>query len=975
MSTQLTQQLQAVSQPTRTLCKHLVQKGPTAFHGRPCRKEAVTNGYCETHFNESKKRVQEKLTSAGPAVIIRFPTDRAEKLLASTIFENQEEIKVYTATGHWSYRKWDVIKTQLTKYVAKSKQQDNWSVVTENNIVLPCGRMTVRIGRNDNYALRYGVSMMPKVIRNCLFGQNFYDIDQAAAHCVITGGLFKHDEAFFSKMKHSISRVLHICQVDNREAELKRLQTLTGCTRDEAKILITSMLYGGSVRDWFQQYALDYEPSADKPDLYNYYSELETEFRKGAEMLLKTAYKETFELCERTNMHDDELIKNIYCRAWSWVCCGYERKLLLAIAEQAAEDGIEVGALIHDGLHVYKSKTIEAMTNEYLPRWEKGARELVRMVTGIDFPIRLTIKAMEFDESLLQPSKGLSLADHETYESVRADFEQYVFLVTRSKRYLMLPKYAEDMPEFCTKRDLETCYEHLKYYEIEYNEKQRCEQKVGRSFLKRYLEDEGKLTYQKIDFAPPGYPVQLRSDAYNGWSGFAAESTIPDGNDYSAQIKLISDHLLYLCNNEVQPFIYNLLWYASLAQFPGIKPNVMLTMKSLMEGNGKSFMATLTCNMIGRKHSVTVSNVSDLIGTFTATLDNKVYIHLEEFNQTALTVKENELLLDLLVSPQDRITYKGANPDYRNSCTHFTAASNNINAFRTVNQNGQDARRIYYQEVTAMPKDSEYYSTLMPLAHNEQVIRAWFDYLKTVRYTAVKDATGKYTLAFHVDGTGDSVSKIDWKALRPETEQAKEAKEHQQPLEHQWFAEFIAQKIREMNKKNKAQTALTPEKRIVKCVSDSGKICCGAGCTDACTNFTRDYLIPVTTVGDLWIEFQKFYTERNKAYQSSASLFGNKLKTILAQNELLDQTHFRRTTVKGYARYYWFLREMETQLINKKFLKPEDVDPDQADENKAFVSLLQRYRKDKQPQVDQPEETQEDQPESDDEFTDGEYDE
>jgi len=139
------------------------------------------------------------------------------------------------------------------------------------------------------------------------------------------------------------------------------------------------------------------------------------------------------------------------------------------------------------------------------------------------------------------------------------------------------------------------------------------------------------LEWPGKNFKPDGTgfypdPKKCPPGSMNFFRGFQVE---PEPGDCSPYL----DHLLYvMCAGDESTYRYLLGWLGHLFQYPDIKPNVAVVLKSV-EGTGKGTMAEPLLRIVG-PHGIKTNGAYAIAGRFNGTVANRLLIFADEVDLT-----------------------------------------------------------------------------------------------------------------------------------------------------------------------------------------------------------------------------------------------------------------------------------------------------------------------------------------------------
>lgn len=271
------------------------------------------------------------------------------------------------------------LKGSIKKYLKYGKNQKNSVRYTKNEI----GRLKICLDNIkkdkksnepvDSCRSQYNFK---KIVKSTMCDKHYVDLDIVNCHPV----LLLH---VFNQMKYE-TPILSLF-VEKRDKFFKDLEKQK-ISRDECKALFMCIFYGGKIFNWCQKNNFDITKI---PSVYN---DLESEIIKNRNQLLQRdeMFKYTIE-AQKTKKDN----WNIQGTALSYFIQTIECKMILTMYEWLKDHKYNVGALIHDGLHLQK----QFRDSEY-DKIIKGLHNEIFDKTGIK--VTLKIKPFELVPELNQ---------------------------------------------------------------------------------------------------------------------------------------------------------------------------------------------------------------------------------------------------------------------------------------------------------------------------------------------------------------------------------------------------------------------------------------------------------------------------------------------------------------------------------------------------------------------------------------------
>jgi hypothetical protein len=243
-------------------------------------------------------------------------------------------------------------------------------------------------------------------------------------------------------------------------------------------------------------------------------------------------------------------------------------------------------------------------------------------------------------------------------------------------------------------------------------------------FLKRWLADDAKRTYQTCIFDPRGsLPYN-----YNTYVGMRAAALPPVQDTAAAQAGLQSllHHIQEVFCNGVQAHAdYVLKWFASIVRYPYRKTEVLLLLFGV-EGCGKSMIIDFFANRVLGTHLSfqTASPGVDVFGKFAVGTHRKLLCFCDEGGEEL--TKYQDALKNLITAKAIRIEKKGHDIRIEDNYTNVIVASNNQGPVRI---SSNDRRVVAFQCSDVYKDNLPYFEALAGALASDDCARAFYDFL------------------------------------------------------------------------------------------------------------------------------------------------------------------------------------------------------------------------------------------------------
>jgi hypothetical protein len=196
--------------------------------------------------------------------------------------------------------------------------------------------------------------------------------------------------------------------------------------------------------------------------------------------------------------------------------------------------------------------------------------------------------------------------------------------------------------------------------------------------IKLWLKHPQRRKHREIGFNPRS--VGHTRKLFNNWTDFAITAEMAAKwaaeNDWETAVKPFVEHILDIwCKGNTDYADYVLNWYAHILQRPWDKTRVSLSVKSRLEGAGKTIVDESVGVVIGEKYYVEISDESQVLGQFTSVLANKLLVVMDEAVWGG-DKKSHGKLLSTITGPKQKIECKGVDAIFVDSYINMRQNSN-----------------------------------------------------------------------------------------------------------------------------------------------------------------------------------------------------------------------------------------------------------------------------------------------------------
>ena len=322
---------------------------------------------------------------------------------------------------------------------------------------------------------------------------------------------------------------------------------------------------------------------------------------------------------------------------------------------------------------------------------------------------------------------GWKPSGRDAYAVVKAKFELYNFKIAQHGVFGRFNR-GSGVPTFNTEAQMTIIYKDWFYLESD------------KPFIKRWISDINKRSYETMDFLPP--PLQAPAHVFNTFYGFRAAQLECAASD---DMTVILEFIDIMAGRDATSAKYLLDWLAVNVQRPAIKGDATYIMLHGEQGIGKSLLVEFFGNkIIGPNYYKKPRNIADtLFGRFADAAENTIVLFLEECKGLH---KYNEDIKDLVTGDTLQIEHKGQMPRMIRNAMRFIIATNNEHIVKV---EASDRRGIIITASSEKLGDVAYFDNVAEWMEQESNQRGFYDFLvkrdiSDVRFQRDRPKTAAY---------------------------------------------------------------------------------------------------------------------------------------------------------------------------------------------------------------------------------------
>ena len=555
------------------------------------------------------------------------------------------------------------------------------------------GLIKIFYKQNNNYGRYYaknGMQSMFREIRHTISNEYYIDLDFKNCHPTLLLQYIKK-----LNNQHISYKILEN-YVNNRDDIIKNIMIKDNILKDKAKSKITSILFGSNCKsniEWWSKFKTEIQ------NISKYICEINPDIVKKS----KKQY-------------------NIQGSTVSLILQNIENECLINLCNFLQINGLKIGVLIFDGCQVEISSKI---TNDLLQK----ASDYIQNKTG--YKLDIIIKPM--NEGLKLNYSSEDEIDYDGYENIKLEFEKTHALVISPPIFLHI---IDNNIQLLTQQQLLILYRSKKFFINDNGINKEL------NFINKWLNDDTKKKYNKIDFIPYGLPNN--ENIYNVFNGFIIENLFKENIIASTDMSIILNHISILCNHDEVTIKYLINWIAQIFQQPSKKTGTYILFKSI-EGAGKNiFIEFIGNKLLGNNlYTNTSSPQTKLFNKHANIRVNKLLVGIDEVK--GLHAYDDEFK-DMITNHKMQIEPKGINAYEINCFCRFILTTNNDNPLKVSNS---ERRSVCIECSNEKANNNEYFIELVKWMDKKENQLGFYNFLINRDITQVNWIKDRPTTNFY----------------------------------------------------------------------------------------------------------------------------------------------------------------------------------------------------------------------------------
>ena len=392
------------------------------------------------------------------------------------------------------------------------------------------------------------------------------------------------------------------------------------------------------------------------------------------------------------------------------ILCVEENKILQKVISVINSKGIEICALMFDGLMIYGNYyENNDLLNDIIQNVNSKFEGLNMVFTYKEHSTNIQIP-----EGYEPKTKMEEITD--TFENVAKVFEQTHCKINNKSFFI---KETPEKIIIMSKTQLITTYENMIYRFI------KEDKIIEDNFINKWCRNNpNQRCYDDIECYPD---VSLcPKNIFNTWRPFAME-LVKEYTPNMDALQMFRNHIKILCGNDENVAYYMECWIAQMIQFPAVK-SICPTIIS-EQGAGKGTFLKIIAAMIGYdKYFETTSPSRDVWGDFNGQMANTFLINLDELCKKESMECEGKIK-GLITNPLMTINEKGVKRYQIISYHRFIGTTNREDPIKT--EKG-DRRNMIVRASDELIKNMDYFNKINEYINDINAIKTLFEYFKSI---------------------------------------------------------------------------------------------------------------------------------------------------------------------------------------------------------------------------------------------------
>ena len=400
------------------------------------------------------------------------------------------------------------------------------------------------------------------------------------------------------------------------------------------------------------------------------------------------------------------------------ILCVYENKIIQHVVSVVNGRGIEICALMFDGILIYGDHYVDGTLLTEVENVVNEAFDGLNM----KFAYKTHSTDIEMPDDFEANDTSVKIDEGRSFDEMAELFEQThckirangVFIEEKANKITVM-----------SRTHLVTSNECATYDKIVENAKTGEMSIVQKNFIRDWLvNNDCQRHYDEMECYPD--TTKCPSNCYNTWRPFAME-LVKEYTPVPEAVELFRKHIKILCANDEEVTTYMEAWIAQMIQYPAVK-SICPTLIS-KAGAGKGTLMLLLSAMIGKeKYFETTTPSRDIFGQFNGHMSDSFLVNLDELCKKEMLGAEGQFK-SLTTNPSLTINEKGVKSYKIHSYHRFIITSNSEDP---ISSTKDDRRNLIIRSSDELIGNKPYFEDLYGFFKDVNAMKSCYEYFKSI---------------------------------------------------------------------------------------------------------------------------------------------------------------------------------------------------------------------------------------------------
>ena len=400
------------------------------------------------------------------------------------------------------------------------------------------------------------------------------------------------------------------------------------------------------------------------------------------------------------------------------ILCVYENKIIQQVVTVVNSRGIEICALMFDGILLYGNHYVD---ETLLTEVESVVNEAFDGL-NMKFAYKEHTTNIEMPDDFEAVDTSVKIDEGRSFDEMAEVFEKTHCKIRANGVFI---EEKANKINVMSRTHLVTSNECTTYDKIIENGKTGMMSVTQKNFIHDWLvNNDNQREYDEMECYPD--TTKCPSNCYNTWRPFAME-LVKDYTPMPEAVDIFRKHIKILCGNDDVVATYIEAWIAQMIQYPAIK-SICPTLIS-KPGAGKGTLMLLLSAMLGKeKYFETTTPSRDVFGQFNGHMSDSFLVNFDELCKKEMMGAEGQFKA-LTTNPSLTINEKGVKSYKINSYHRFIITSNSE---EPISSSKDDRRNLIIRSSDELIGDKDYFNDLYGLLDDVDAMKSCYEYFKSI---------------------------------------------------------------------------------------------------------------------------------------------------------------------------------------------------------------------------------------------------